>query len=244
MRSASGGTLFLDEVGALGPELQAKLLRSLQERSVRSVGANREVAADFRLVVSSQQPLDQLVRAGRMRPDLYYRLAVLEIHVPPLRDRELDTLLLARAFCAATAAHLDKRIVGFTPAFERALLRHTWPGNVRELANAIEYAVAFARFDHTSVEDLPPSVRPATAAEPLEEARWETTERRHIVRVLTAMAGNRSRAAEQLGIDRKTLLRKMNRYGIDVPPASRSGTRPKVTLPPTRGRIASASGKE
>ncbi len=231
MRAAHGGTLFLDDLGALTPELQAKLLRSLQQRSVRAVGSEEELATDFRLVVSSLVPPEELVRTGLLRSDLYYRLAVLEIVLPPLRAREFDALILAETFCESAAKRSGKQIVGVTPAFEEALLRYRWPGNVRELRNAIGYAVGVARFDHLGAQDLPRAVRPseAPAAVPGESsARWEATERVHIQDVLHRAGGNRTLAAELLGIDRKTLLRKIERFQIHVPARPASGVREKV----------------
>jgi two-component system response regulator HydG len=243
MRSANGGTLFLDDVGALTPELQAKLLRSLQQRSVRAVGSDEEVPTDFRLVVSSVVPAEELVRTGRLRSDLYYRLAVLEIRLPPLRERELDLLALAEAFYKAAARRSGKEIVGVTPAFEEALMRYSWPGNVRELRNAIDYAVAVARFDHLGAEDLPRAVRPseAPASAPREpDGKWEAAERVHIEDVLHRTGGNRSLAAELLGIDRKTLQRKVERFEITIPPRSGSGVREKIDVPETEATLHSS----
>lgn len=233
--AARGGTLFLDEVGALPADVQAKLLRALQEKSVRPVGANDELPTDFRLIVSSAVRLDALVRERKLREDLYYRLAVLEIPVPPLRERGMDVLLLAHRFLENSAARMGKRIVGFTPSAAETLLGHPWPGNVRELRNAIDYAVAIAQYDHLGQEDLPETLRPRkvrTASAPDSEPKWEAAERRHIETVLRSVAGNRSQAALLLGIDRKTLHRKLERFHIDIPARSRSGTQPRVESAP------------
>jgi two-component system response regulator HydG len=232
MRAADGGTLFLDDIGSLTPELQAKLLRSLQQRSVRAVGSDEEVPTDFRLIVSSQVPAEELVRDGRLRADLYYRLAVLEIRIPPLRSRDLDVLTLAEGFYETAAGRSGKKVVGMTPAFQEALLRYAWPGNIRELRNAIDYAVAVARFDHLGAADLPRSIRPAAVATTPQkpDAKWEAAERIHIEDVIRRTGGNRSLAAELLGIDRKTLQRKLERFGINVPPRSGSGVREKVDV--------------
>lgn len=232
--AAHGGTLFLDDIGALTLDTQAKLLRALQERSVRAVGANEEVSTDFRLVVSSTVRLDTLVRERQFREDLYYRLAVLEIPIPPLRERELDVLALARRFLEISAAQCGKHVVGLTPSVAEALVRHPWPGNVRELKNSIDYAVAVARYDHLGVEDLPetarpPKDKPTVLRDP--ETQWATAERRHIEAVLRSVNGNRSRAAVLLGIDRKTLHRKLDRFQIDIPARSRSGTRARFVEP-------------
>jgi two-component system response regulator HydG len=228
--AAHGGTLFMDDVGALSLDMQAKLLRVLQERSVRSVGANEEVAADFRLVVSSTVRLQELVQQRLFREDLYYRLAVLDIPVPALRDRDIDVLLIAERFLETAAARIGKRIVGLTSAAAEVLLRHPWPGNVRELRNAIDYAVAVARYDHIGDDDLPDSVHAERRSSPGSEApetRWEDMERRHIETVLRSVRGNRSQAALLLGIDRKTLHRKLERFRIDVPARSRSSRPPR-----------------
>jgi DNA-binding NtrC family response regulator len=239
LRAAHGGTLFLDDIGALTPALQAKLLRSLQQRSVRAVGSDEEIATDFRLVVSSVVPPEELVESGQLRSDLYYRLAVLEIRLPPLRERDLDALLLAEVFYDAAAKRSGKQIVGMTPAFEEALLRYGWPGNVRELRNAIEYAVAVTRFDHLGAQDLPRTVRstePPAETQGPDTQRWEATERSHIEDVLRRVGGNRTLAAELLGIDRKTLHRKIDRFGIDIPSRSGSGVRTKGETPEPPGQ--------
>jgi two-component system response regulator HydG len=240
--AAHQGTLFLDDVGALSLDMQAKLLRVLQERSVRPVGANEEVPTDFRLVVSSAVRLPELVRQRTFREDLHYRLAVLDIPVPPLREREIDVLLIAERFLVTAAARIGKRIVGLTSAAAEILLRHSWPGNVRELRNALDYAVAVARYDHIGEEDLPDSVHPARHAPSTNddmETRWESMERRHIETVLRSVGGNRSQAALLLGIDRKTLHRKLERFHINVPARSRSAVRARIEAPD--GRQAQSS---
>jgi DNA-binding NtrC family response regulator len=229
LAAANGGTLFLDDVGSIPLGLQAKLLRSFQERAVRPVGSNQEIRTDFRLVVSSTIELDELVQSERMRADLYYRLAVLELRLPPLRDRGYDVLVLAERFLTVAAERMGKRVTGFTPGAEEILLLHSWPGNVRELQNAIDYSVAVARYSQIGEDDLPRTVRPRRMSPnwAMDGSDWEAVEARHIEAVLRAVGGNRSRAAEQLGIDRKTLQRKLERFAIDVP--SRSGTRRRVT---------------
>ena len=218
--AAHGGTLFLDDVGALSLDMQAKLLRVLQERAVRPVGSNDEVATDFRLIVSSALRLPELVQRRQFREDLYYRLAVLDIPVPALRERNIDVLIIAERLLETAATRIGKRIVGLTKAAAEVLLRHSWPGNVRELRNALDYAVAVARYDHIGDDDLPESVHPAKKPAKAEESPaslWEDAERRHIEVVLRSVRGNRSQAALLLGIDRKTLHRKLERFGIDIP---------------------------
>jgi DNA-binding NtrC family response regulator len=226
VRAAHGGTLFLDDVGALSLDLQAKLLRVLQQRSVRPIGSTQEVVADFRLIASTSVPLPDLVKTGAFREDLYYRLAVVEVSVPPLRDREHDALLLAEVFLQEASARAGKTVRALSTAAARALLAYHWPGNVRELKNALDYAVTVAEFDHLSESDLPEAVHarrtyPGDAR--ADDPRWSAVERQHIEAVLRSVDGNRARAARLLGIDRRTLHRKLDRLAIDVPPRSRSG---------------------
>ena len=226
VRAAHGGTLFLDDVGSLSLDLQAKLLRVLQQRSVRPIGASQEVAADFRLIASTSVPLVDLVQKGAFREDLFYRLAVVEVSVPPLRDREHDALLLAEVFLQEASARAGKIVRALSTAAARALLAYRWPGNVRELKNALDYAVTVAEFDHLSESDLPEAVHarrsyPGDAR--ADDPRWSAVERQHIEAVLRSVDGNRARAARLLGIDRRTLHRKLDRLAIDVPPRTRPG---------------------
>ncbi|HEV8246190.1 MAG TPA: sigma-54 dependent transcriptional regulator, partial [Polyangiaceae bacterium] len=234
IRAANEGTLFLDDVGALSLDVQAKLLRSLQERTIRPVGASLEVPVDFRVVASTHADLEALVRSGRFREDLYYRLAVFEVQVPPLRERELDVMLLAERFLEEASVRTGKQIRGIAPAVARAFLSYAWPGNVRELRNCIDYAVAVARYDHLTEADLPDAIRlrpslPLSVSD--DDVRWDTVERRHIEAVLRSVSGNRAHAARLLAIDRKTLHRKLDRMNIDVPPRTRSGLRPRTDAP-------------
>jgi DNA-binding NtrC family response regulator len=218
---ASGGTLFLDEVGEMPLEMQTKLLRALQERTVRPIGANEEVAFDTRIVTATHRDLEREVAEKRFREDLYYRINVVKILVPPLRDRGSDTLVLATHFLrkAAERGRTGEVRMKMPPQFAAALLAYDWPGNVRELENCIERAVALARFDHVSVEDLPEKVRaykPASVKLALEDSNEILTldelARRYILRALRLVGGNRSRAAELLGLDRRTLYRRMEKY--------------------------------
>ncbi|HEY5372764.1 MAG TPA: sigma-54 dependent transcriptional regulator [Polyangiaceae bacterium] len=225
VRAAHEGTLFLDDVGSLSLDLQAKLLRVLQQRSVRPIGGTQEIPADFRLLASTSVPLAELVQRGSFREDLYYRLAVVEVAVPPLREREHDALLLAEVFLQEASARLSKIVRSLSTAAARALLAHRWPGNVRELRNVIEYAVTVAAFDHLSECDLPEAVQSRRVGPDLrvDDPRWSAVERQHIEAVLRSVDGNRARAARMLGIDRRTLHRKLDRLSIDVPPRSRPG---------------------
>jgi DNA-binding NtrC family response regulator len=218
---ASGGTLFLDEVGEMPIEMQSKLLRALQERTVRPIGANDEVPFDTRLVTATHRDLEREVAEKRFREDLYYRINVVKIPVPPLRDRGSDTLMLATHFLrkAAERGRAGDVQMKMPPQFAAALLAYDWPGNVRELENCIERSVALARFDHVSVEDLPEKVRsykPDTMKLNVEDSNEILTldelGRRYILRALRLVGGNRSRAAELLGLDRRTLYRRMEKY--------------------------------
>ena len=217
---ASGGTLLLDEIGDMPSSLQAKLLRALQERVVRPVGATREQAFDARVLASTHQDLEAAVAEGRFREDLYYRLNVIQVDVPPLRARGQDVLLLAEAFVARAAARSGRAVTGLDASAARRLLSHGWPGNVRELENTIERGVALARGEKIAAEDLPPRLREAPVAprsDTVESVNalvpMEEVERQHVRRVLAAVAGNKREAARILGMDRKTLYRKIERWG-------------------------------
>jgi DNA-binding NtrC family response regulator len=196
-------------------ELQPKLLRALQERCIRPVGGRDEVSIDVRVIAASNDDLDMRVQRGQFRSDLYYRLAVVELALPPLRERGEDVLLLAQHFLWRVTAATHTRVVGFTPAAARMLLRYDWPGNVRELQNAIEAAVAVARFDHIRDTELPrrlhQSLAPMDGLLPLEQV-----ERTHISRVMQLVNGNKAEASRILGITRKTLYRKLQQHDIDV----------------------------
>ncbi|MDY7233191.1 sigma-54-dependent transcriptional regulator [Hyalangium rubrum] len=215
---ATGGTLFLDEVGELPLALQPKLLRALQERKVRPVGGNEEVEFDARIVAATNRDLELAVAEGRFREDLYYRLNVINIELPPLRARGNDALLLSQRFIEHFAARTGKRVVGLSPAAAQRLLTYGWPGNVRELQNCIERAVALTSFEQLTVEDLPERIRNYSAprvvpevADMSELVTLEEVERRYIQRVLEAVGGSRTLAARILGVDRKTLYRKLER---------------------------------
>jgi DNA-binding NtrC family response regulator len=216
---ANGGTIFLDEVGETSPALQVKLLRTLEEGEVRPVGATRTTKIDVRVVAATNVELERAVEAGRFRQDLYYRLSVVVIRLPPLRDRRADIPLLIEAFlrnaCARTGR--DRRL---STAAADALRDHSWPGNVRELENTIERLVLFSRGTMIDVTDLPPGMggRTASVEEQMFEGlpRLDDVERRYLMHVLDAVKGNRTRAAEVMGIDRRTLYRMAERYGIDL----------------------------
>ena len=215
--SANGGTLLLDEVGDLPLAVQVKLLRVLQEREFRRVGENRTRHVDVRLLAATHRDLAGEVAAGRFRQDLYYRLRVIEIRIPPLRERRDDILPIARQVLAETALRMKLPVSGFTPAAADQLLRWGWPGNVRELQNVVERALVLARGTRVELEDLPDEVRTATpgigapgiapAARTLADV-----ERAHILSVLESVDGNRTKAAAILDIGSATLFRKLKDY--------------------------------
>ncbi|MFO0575861.1 MAG: sigma-54 dependent transcriptional regulator [Polyangia bacterium] len=219
-QQADGGTLFLDELAELPLGLQPKLLRALQERRVRPVGGDSEVAVDVRLLAATNRDLETAVEERRFREDLYFRINVVQLDLPSLRSRGGDVLLLAQHFLLRCSARSGKRVVGLSPRAAERLLAYSWPGNVRELQNCIERAVALTSQDQISIDDLPEKVRSHKPAEllvaslrPSELVTLEEIERRYILRVLEALGGNRALAAQILGVDRRTLYRKLERYG-------------------------------
>ncbi len=221
---ANGGTLFLDEIGELPLELQPRLLRALQERRVRPVGGTAEVAFTGRLVSATNRDLKAAVHERRFREDLYYRINVVRIDMPPLRDRTDDILPLAQHFIRAAAQQSGKPVRGLSAEAAQTLLAYAWPGNVRELENCIASAVALARFDEVSVDDLPLRVRPPPAtqlevtAETVEDlVTLEVLGQRYLQRALVLLGGNKSHAAQALGVDRRTLYRMLERLGPPAP---------------------------
>jgi two-component system, NtrC family, response regulator HydG len=217
--AAHGGTLFLDEVGEVPAAMQARLLRVLQEREVRRVGENVNRKVDVRLVAATNRQLQAEVAAGRFRQDLYYRLRVIELKVPPLRERRDDLLPLARLLLAEATERLGRPVLGLTPEAAEQLLRYEWPGNVRELANALERAVALCEGSRVEKDDLPEEVRAAPPSLlPGERPRTlEAMERQYVLAVLAHNGGNRARTAEQLDIGLATLYRKLKQYGEPEP---------------------------
>jgi len=209
---AHEGTLFLDEIGDVPPKVQVDLLRVLQDKTFTRVGGNEPIRADFRLVAATNRDLEAEVTAGRFREDLFYRINVLRIHLPPLRERVEDIPLLAEHFLAQFSRQTAKKITGFTPEAMAALCHYPWPGNVRELANAVERAVVLCRGDRITPDLLPFTQRLAPEDETL-----AAVEANHIRKVLAAQQWNVTQAARVLGIDRVTLYNKMKRYGISRP---------------------------
>jgi two-component system, NtrC family, response regulator AtoC len=217
---ATGGTLLLDEIGDLPLPLQPKLLRALQERVVRPVGGTQEVPFDVRLIATTNRDLETAVEEGRFREDLFFRINVIHITLPPLRARGTDILLLAQHFLAHCAARAAKHVTGLSPAAAERLLAYMWPGNVRELQNCMERAVALAQYEQVTVDDLPEKIQAyrrshvlVTSDDPAELVPLEEVERRYILRVMEAVGGNKTLAAQVLGIGRKTLYRKLEQYG-------------------------------
>jgi DNA-binding NtrC family response regulator len=216
---AADGTVFLDEIGETSPALQVKLLRVLEESEVRPVGASRVLSVSARIIAATNVDLEREVAAGRFRQDLYYRLGVIVIIVPPLRERRADISLLAGRFLEAASARAGRR-VEIAPESLDALTGYAWPGNVRELENTIERLVVFSRANMIEVQDLPAAIR--SRGPSLEEGLFtdlpslDELERRYLIHVLKTVDGNRSRAAAVMGVDRRTLYRMAERFGIDM----------------------------
>lgn len=214
---ANGGTLLLDEIGELPLALQPKLLRVLEDHKIRPLGSAQEVDCNVRVIAASHRDLSEAVAKGSFRNDLYYRLNVINLHLPPLRERGNDILLLALAFIHQLSQRLGKSVSGLSQPAAACLLNYHWPGNVRELHNVIERALALSVHDLLTVEDMPEQVRypdgeaplPASLIDPGTILPLEEMERRYIRQVLEQLDGNRTLAAKMLGVDRKTLYRKL-----------------------------------
>jgi two-component system, NtrC family, response regulator HydG len=214
-QTAEGGTLFLDEISETSPAMQAKLLRVLQDRQVCMVGSSRPREVDVRIIAASNKDLAALVHKERFRQDLYFRLNVLPIVLPPLRDREGDVLLLANRFAQKYAEEQGREPPRFTDAALAALTRYDWPGNVRELENVVQRLVVMSDASVFDVADLPPHMRRRSPRESGLDRSLAEVEAEHIRRVFTRLDGNKSRTARSLGIDRKTLRKKLMDYGIE-----------------------------
>jgi transcriptional regulator with PAS, ATPase and Fis domain len=239
LEAAEGGSLLLDELGEVSPAMQVKLLRAIQTREIRRVGENKARAVDVRILAATNRDLAQSVAAGTFRQDLYFRLKVVELRLPPLRARPEDVLPLARHLLSCSAARMNRSVTGFTTAVADLLVRHSWPGNVRELENAMERGVALARGSEVDVEDLPEELR--SAARPV--AQWGTltlaqVEREHIVATLERHGWNQTRAALALQIGSATLYRKLKSYGL----VSRRGS--SGPLDPRAFRPEGANGSQ
>ncbi len=211
---AAGGTFFLDEIGDLHLDLQAKLLRVLQERSFERLGGNRTITVDVRWIAATNRDLEAMVADGSFRPDLYHRLAVFPVRIPPLRERREDVLPLARALLADIAAELGRPILRLDEDAERALAAAAWPGNIRQLRNVLERAAILGDGPVLGAQHLPAAGAPELAAEAVSPLQLDELERDAIVRALASTAGNRRKAATALGIGLRTLYEKLKRYGI------------------------------
>jgi len=221
---AGGGTVFLDELAEMPLEMQVKLLRVLQERTVRPVGSDEEIPFAARMVASTNRDLEVEVEHKRFREDLFYRIHVVAIPVPPLRDRSGDVLLLAQHFLRRIALRVGKPVEGITPQAARLLIDYDWPGNVRELENCMERAVALCRLDQITIEDLPQKLHSAPSNIvipcdlPSELITLAEMERRYVRQVLAALGGNKTHAARALGIDRRSLYRRLEpANGVPAP---------------------------
>jgi DNA-binding NtrC family response regulator len=230
---AHGGTLFLDEIGEMAPGMQAKILRALQERTVRPVGESTELPFDARIITATNRDLEAEVQTKRFREDLYYRINVVRVEVPPLRARGNDALLLAQHFLKRSAARSGKAVGGLSSAVAEKLLTYDWPGNVRELENCIERAVALAAYDELTLEDLPAKVKDQRISsvlpfteDPVDLPSMQTVEDRYIARVLKSVGGNKTLAAKILGFDRRTLYRKLASQAIPTESGDKADPEP------------------
>jgi two-component system, NtrC family, response regulator AtoC len=224
--AANGGTLFLDEIGELGPALQVKLLRVMQDQEVRRVGGTGSVKVDVRIIAATNRDLEQFVKDGKFRDDLYYRLNVVRITLPSLAERTEDIPMLAHHFLQKCAAGSPQIVRGFLPETMALLKQYRWPGNVRELENAIERAVSLSHGPLLTPDDLPEAIRHSAASNGEAKAgktedddvrlTLEEVEKRHLIRVLKETKGNKVKAAKILGIDRRTLYRMAERFGLDL----------------------------
>jgi two-component system, NtrC family, response regulator AtoC len=234
-QSANTGTIFLDEIGELPLEMQAKLLRVLQEKEVRPVGSNDKVKVDVRIIAATNRDLESSYRAGTFRKDLYFRLNVVTVHLPALRERKSDMVVLVRSFLARYAPEENVQV---TPAAMHSLFQYDWPGNVRELENCIERAIALGNHKTIDVQDLPAAIRMAGPALPVaaeapaavasapapNSTDLEDIERQTIERVFQQVGGDKALAGKMLGISRATLYRKLKRYHIDAGPGGVAST--------------------
>jgi transcriptional regulator with PAS, ATPase and Fis domain len=212
--AADGGTLFLDEVGDIGPKLQVDLLRVLEERKLHRVGGNEPIDVDVRIIAATNRDLRKAVAEGRFREDLFYRLNVIPIVIPPLRDRREDIPLLVENFVERLALEMKKKLEGVTPEALTAIMAHDWPGNVRELRNVLERGAVVTTGTVIGLLDLGLPARGEAPPRPGTMASLEEVERRHVAAVLAHTGGNVSQSARILGIDRVTLYNKMKKWGL------------------------------
>jgi two-component system, NtrC family, response regulator HydG len=212
---AQGGTLFFDEISNISLEVQAKLLRAVQERKISRVGSHRVITVDVRIIAATNRDLIQAIRSGGFREDLFYRLNVVSIHIPPLRQRKKDIEPLIAHFLAKYNRQLKKTVQGFTPEAMELMLEYNWPGNVRELENTVERLVVFSVGPYLDLSDLAFSGLEFCPPGGSEAISLKDMERDHILRILQQCEGRRADTARLLGIDRKTLREKLKRYQID-----------------------------
>ncbi|MEZ5359746.1 MAG: sigma 54-interacting transcriptional regulator [Candidatus Zixiibacteriota bacterium] len=212
---AEGGTIFLDEIGDVSPALQVRLLRVLQEKTYEPLGSSESVTANVRVIAATNKNLEKLVSEGKFREDLYYRINVIKLHMPPLRDRREDIPLLVNHFIARLNSIHNKSIEDISPATLSILMNHEFPGNIRELQNAIEHAFVISRGGIIEPKDLPEHLAPSKAHPAPEAKSFEELEAEFIRSLLRKHNNNRGRVAEELGIHKTTLWRKIKKYGID-----------------------------
>jgi len=218
-RAANGGTIFLDEIMEMSPELQVKLMRVLQERTIRHLGDTREIPIDVRVIAATNKIVQESLDSGAVRKDLYYRLSVITIHIPPLRERSEDVPLLVDHFLRKHERNYKKNIAEIEPAAMDALMRYSWPGNVRELENLVEMLLAYSKSPAVRLSDLPERIletsrpqKPGTLGDAV--FTLKEAERHLIINALAKSKGNKSLAAQMLGISRKSLYKKLDDYGI------------------------------
>ncbi len=215
---AHGGTIFLDEIGEINQNVQVKLLRVLQERKFERVGGEQTLEVDVRVIAATNKNLEEEVKAGRFREDLYFRLNGIKIEVPPLRDRKDDIPLLLNSFLTKFNKENSKDVKGFDNKSRSAIYKYDWPGNIRELEHCVESSVVMASGDMITLEDLPPTVSRSSSGEAISVPlgiTMDEAEKIIIMQNLVANNGNKSKTADVLGIGRKTLHRKLAEYGID-----------------------------
>jgi DNA-binding NtrC family response regulator len=216
---ADGGTLFLDEVGEIEPAMQVKLLRVLEERQFERVGGAKTIESDVRLVAATNKDLKKLVSEGKFRDDLFYRLSVVSVTLPPLRERREDIALLVHAFLEQCSRENNKPPREITQEALNVLMAYDWPGNVRELRNTIEQMVVLSRSERLTLRDVPAAIRGGADLTKVSAVRTgmtvEQAERQLVVQALKEMAGNRTKAAQKIGVSRRTLHRKLKKYGLE-----------------------------
>ena len=216
---ADGGTLFLDEVAEIEPAMQVKILRVLEERTFERVGGQKTISVDLRLIAATNKDLKKLVNEGKFRDDLFYRLSVVAVSLPPLRERRDDIPLLVNAFLGQCSRENNKPVREMTPEALNVLMAYDWPGNVRELRNTIEQMVVLARAERLTLRDVPAAIRGGADLTKISVVRTgmtvEEAERQLIVQALKETGGNRTRAAEKIGISRRTLHRKLKKYELE-----------------------------